>query len=75
MAQRGKSDSVKVSDWGKAKTMAQMLALIGLLSELEVLYWVSLGYLLLYVATVLSVISMAQYLIAAKSHLVSDDLS
>lgn len=65
MAKHGESDTVKVSFWGKAKTMAQMLALIGLLSEFEVLYWVTLGYILLYVATVLSVYSMAQYSVAA----------
>ena len=69
MAKNGQSDTVKVSFWGKAKTMAQMLALIGLLSEFEMLYWVSLGYILLYVATVLSVISMAQYTKAAWQHL------
>ncbi|UAA37289.1 CDP-diacylglycerol--glycerol-3-phosphate 3-phosphatidyltransferase [Paraneptunicella aestuarii] len=78
MATNGQSDTVKVSFWGKAKTMAQMLALIGLLSELEILaigdleipiYWVSLGYILLYIATVLSVFSMMQYFIAAKKYL------
>lgn len=78
MAKNGQSDTVKVSFWGKAKTMAQMLALIGLLSELEVLaiggmeipiYWVSLGYILLYIATVLSVFSMLQYIMAAKKYL------
>ena len=65
MAKHGESDTVKVSFWGKAKTMAQMLALIGLLSEFEMLYWVTLGYVLLYVATVLSVYSMVQYSVAA----------
>lgn len=80
MGQHGHSDTVKVSFWGKAKTMAQMLALIGLLSELEVLvigdfsiplYWVTLGYILLYIATILSVFSMVQYIIAARSYLAS----
>lgn len=65
MASHGESDTVKVSFWGKAKTTAQMLALIGLLSELEMLYWVTLGYVLLYISTVLSVYSMAQYVMAA----------
>ncbi len=69
MAKHGQSDTVKVSIWGKAKTMCQMLALIGLLSELEVLYWVSLGYVLLYIAAALSVYSMAQYLSAAWVHI------
>ena len=75
MSLNGQSDTVKVSFWGKAKTMAQMLALIGLLSELEYLpvgdmtipiYWVTLGKILLYIATVLSVFSMYQYIVAAK---------
>lgn len=76
MAIRGYSAQVKVSIWGKAKTMAQMLAIIGLLSELEYLpvsndltiplYWQTLGYGLLYVATALSVFSMYQYTVAAK---------
>lgn len=70
MGQQGKSDTVKVSFMGKAKTTAQMLALIGLLSELEVfmgvtIYWVTLGYILLYFAAVLSVWSMVTYTIAA----------
>ena len=70
MGQRGKQDLVKVSFLGKAKTMAQMLALIGLLSELEYfmdvqIYWVSLGYILLYFAAVLSFWSMLVYTKAA----------
>ncbi|MBE1301142.1 MAG: CDP-diacylglycerol--glycerol-3-phosphate 3-phosphatidyltransferase [Alteromonadaceae bacterium] len=69
MAKHNESDTVKVSFWGKAKTMAQMLALIGLLSELEVLYWVTLGKILLYISAILSVYSMAQYLSAAWVHL------
>lgn len=78
MAINGQSEAVKVSFWGKAKTMAQMLAIIGLLSGIEILevanmsiplYWVSLGYVLLYIATVLSVISMVQYFLSAKKSL------
>jgi CDP-diacylglycerol--glycerol-3-phosphate 3-phosphatidyltransferase len=51
-----------------------MLALIGLLSGLETfmgfpIYWVSLGYGLLYIATVLSVWSMVSYTKAAWPHL------
>ena len=46
-----------------------MLALIGLLSELEVfmgfpIYWVTLGTILLYIAAVLSVWSMVTYTVA-----------
>lgn len=70
MGQQGKQDLVKVSFTGKAKTMAQMLALIGLLSEMEYfmgirIYWVSLGYILLYFAAVLSFWSMVVYTKAA----------
>ena len=73
MGQQGLRDRVQVSFMGKAKTMAQMLALIGLLSELEYfmgfpIYWVTLGYVLLYFAAVLSVWSMITYTVAfAKS--------
>ncbi|WP_343844025.1 CDP-diacylglycerol--glycerol-3-phosphate 3-phosphatidyltransferase [Bowmanella denitrificans] len=74
MAESGKRDTVQVSFIGKAKTMAQMLALIGLLSELEYfmgfpIYWVTLGKILLIIATVLSVWSMCIYLKAAWKHL------
>jgi len=48
MGQHGSSATVKVSFIGKSKTMAQMLALIGLLSGLEEfmgfpIYWVTIG--------------------------------
>ncbi|WJG11203.1 CDP-diacylglycerol--glycerol-3-phosphate 3-phosphatidyltransferase [Aliiglaciecola sp. LCG003] len=74
MGQKGKSDIVSVSFIGKAKTMAQMLALIGLLSELEYfmgfpIYWVSLGYILLYFAAFLSAWSMVTYTKAAWQNL------
>ena len=74
MAQQGYSDTVKVSFIGKAKTMAQMLALIGLLSGLETfmgfpIYWVTLGHILLYIAAVLSVWSMLVYTSAAWKHI------
>lgn len=76
MGQRGLRDTVKVSYIGKLKTTAQMLALIGLLSGLEVvagfpIYWVSLGYGLLYLAAVLSFWSMITYTKAAWSDLKS----
>ncbi|AWL11733.1 CDP-diacylglycerol--glycerol-3-phosphate 3-phosphatidyltransferase [Saliniradius amylolyticus] len=79
MAESGQKEMVKVSFIGKAKTMAQMLALIGLLSELETfmgvtIYWVTLGHILLWLATALSVWSMAIYLMAAwKFLLVKSD--
>ncbi|RDV23931.1 CDP-diacylglycerol--glycerol-3-phosphate 3-phosphatidyltransferase [Alteromonas aestuariivivens] len=70
MGQRGVRERVKVSFIGKAKTTAQMLALIGLLSGLETfmgwpIYWVTLGHLLLYIASVLSLWSMVVYTMAA----------
>jgi CDP-diacylglycerol--glycerol-3-phosphate 3-phosphatidyltransferase len=70
MGQQGMSDTVKVSMIGKWKTTMQMLALIGLLSGLEIfmgypIYWVTLGYILLYVSAVLSLWSMIVYSIAA----------
>lgn len=79
MSQQGLQDSVKVSFMGKAKTMAQMLALIGLLSELEYfmglpIYWVSLGYGLLYFSAILSLWSMLVYTKAAW-HSLSDGRS
>ena len=66
----GLSSNVKVSFIGKCKTTAQMLALIGLLSGMEYfldfrIFWVSLGYILLYVATILSLWSMWVYTAAA----------
>ncbi|WP_421134604.1 CDP-diacylglycerol--glycerol-3-phosphate 3-phosphatidyltransferase [Alteromonas sp. A079] len=74
MGSSGVRETVKVSFVGKAKTTAQMLALIGLLSGLETfmgfpIYWVSLGYILLYVAAVLSIWSMIVYTKAAWPHL------
>ncbi len=74
MSSQGVRELVQVSFIGKAKTMAQMLALIGLLSGLETfmgfpIFWVSLGYMLLYVAAILSLWSMCSYTIAASKHL------
>lgn len=65
MAKDGLSDTVKVSIWGKIKTMAQMTAIFGLLSHMYEWYWVQLGLGLLYVATILSIFSMIQYIHAA----------
>ena len=70
MGQNGSSATVKVSIIGKSKTMAQMLALIGLLSGLEYfmgfpIYWVTLGKILLYFSAVLSLWSMVAYTRAA----------
>ncbi|MEP4889744.1 MAG: CDP-diacylglycerol--glycerol-3-phosphate 3-phosphatidyltransferase [Aliiglaciecola sp.] len=78
MGQQGKRDVVAVSFIGKAKTMAQMLALIGLLSEMDYfmgfpIYWVKLGYVLLYISTILSTWSMISYTVAAWKSLTSRD--
>ena len=74
MGSNGVREAVKVSFIGKAKKTAQMLALIGLLSGLETfmgfpIYWVTLGYILLYIAAVLSIWSMIVYTKAAWPHL------
>ena len=68
MAELGECTKVAVSIWGKIKTTAQMLALGGMLWRqsfvMEVLAW-----LLLYVAAILTIWSMLQYLKASKSSL------
>lgn len=64
MAGIGKSAQVKVSNMGKYKTAAQMLALIGLIWQ-PVQWLTDLGMALLFVATVLTVWSMIEYLRAA----------
>ncbi|NQY36830.1 MAG: CDP-diacylglycerol--glycerol-3-phosphate 3-phosphatidyltransferase [Alteromonadaceae bacterium] len=72
MSSRGKRDAVAVSDMGKYKTAAQMLALQGLiwnpdydiplmLFELPYQWLMSLAYLLFFVATVLTIWSMVSY--------------
>lgn len=64
MAARGEQNKVAVSQWGKAKTAAQMLAIIGLIWQFHP-WMVTLGYILLYIATFLACSSMVQYLAAA----------
>lgn len=73
MAELGKRANVAVSNLGKYKTIAQMLALIGLIWRPEhwLVSWFSpVGMLLLYVATVLTVWSMYDYLRASWRDLV-----
>lgn len=77
MSEIGASNLVKVSFIGKAKTMTQMLALIGLLSGLDYfmgfpIYWVVLGKILLYIAAVLSLWSMIIYTNAAWKSLLQE---
>lgn len=74
LGSRGLSATAKVSFVGKLKTTAQLMALVGIVSDLEVfmgfpIYWVTLGTGMLYVATLLSVWSMVSYVRAAWPHL------
>ncbi|WP_341504142.1 CDP-diacylglycerol--glycerol-3-phosphate 3-phosphatidyltransferase [Gallaecimonas sp. GXIMD4217] len=64
MAELGKRSRVAVSWVGKFKTAAQMLALIGLLSRYND-FIITTGYVLIYIAMVLTFWSMLSYLRAA----------
>ncbi|MBB6343076.1 CDP-diacylglycerol--glycerol-3-phosphate 3-phosphatidyltransferase [Pseudomonas fluvialis] len=73
MAELGARAQVAVSNLGKWKTTAQMVALVILIANPPQLsVYVVLGYLLLIVAAVLTLWSMAQYLLAAWPHLSSE---
>lgn len=68
MAEIGKRSSVAVSWIGKSKTMAQMLALIGMLWRPNM--WVEYARIgLFFIAAVLTFWSMFQYLKAASKNL------
>lgn len=70
MAELGARAHVAVSNLGKWKTAAQMLALVILLGNPPaVTFWVILGYGLLLVAAGLTLWSMVHYLLAAWPHL------
>lgn len=70
MAELGARAHVAVSNLGKWKTAAQMLALVILLANPPLLtFWVVLGYGLLLVAAGLTLVSMVHYLVAAWPHL------
>lgn len=70
MAELGERAQVAVSNIGKWKTAAQMLALIILLANPPAITsWVMAGYGLLLVSAALTLWSMWQYLRAAKPHL------
>jgi len=70
MAELGARAQVAVSNMGKWKTAAQMLALVILLANPSTLsFWVGAGYTLLIVAAGLTLWSMVQYLAAAWPHL------
>ena len=68
MAQRGDREKVAVSNLGKLKTIAQMVALIGLLWDANIwTFWISI--VLFFTAFVLTLWSMWEYLRAAGSQL------
>ena len=70
MAEIGERAQVAVSNMGKWKTAAQMLALVILLANpSDFSFWVLVGYTLLMAAAVLTLWSMLQYLRAAWPHL------
>lgn len=71
MAELGERSKVAVSWWGKWKTTAQMLALGGLLWRYNN-YMEIASIILLYIAAILTVWSMIQYLQAAKGSLLDD---
>lgn len=68
MAELGERASVAVSMWGKVKTTAQMFALGGLLWRQSFAMEV-ISFFLLYVAAILTLWSMFQYLKASKQSL------
>lgn len=72
MAEIGKRASVAVSWIGKVKTASQMFALWVLIWRYDD-WMVWLGYAAIYIATVLTYWSMAQYLMAAKGDLLSEE--
>ncbi len=73
MAEIGKNTHVSVSYVGKVKTTIQMFAIILLLSQPPDLHnkIVILGYILLYLALILTIWSMCIYLLAARKVLVN----
>ncbi|VEH67755.1 CDP-diacylglycerol--glycerol-3-phosphate 3-phosphatidyltransferase [Rodentibacter pneumotropicus] len=71
MAGLGERNKVAVSWLGKVKTTSQMLALGGLLWRYNI-YMEILAIILLYVAVILTVWSMVQYLDAAKENVLDE---
>ena len=63
MAEIGERANVAVSQLGKIKTAAQMLAIIGLIWQYDS-QMVTLSFVLFYIATILTFVSMLQYLAA-----------
>ncbi|UXN35576.1 CDP-diacylglycerol--glycerol-3-phosphate 3-phosphatidyltransferase [Avibacterium paragallinarum] len=71
MAEIGSRNKVAVSWLGKVKTASQMLALGGLLWRYNALMEIA-GIVFLYIAAILTVWSMLQYLKAAKDNLLEE---
>ncbi|OCG08711.1 CDP-diacylglycerol--glycerol-3-phosphate 3-phosphatidyltransferase [Gilliamella sp. wkB178] len=72
MAQIGKRNNVAVSSTGKIKTIAQMTALTWLLwRPCDLVIYA--GLVALFIATVLTILSMCQYLWIAHSDLLDDE--
>ena len=67
MAEMNRRGIVAVSWFARAKTTIQMVAIVVLIANPPVLErtWVMTGYILLYVAAVMTLISMIMYLRAA----------
>lgn len=72
MAEIGKRASVAVSWVGKVKTVTQMLSLLLLIWRHDEMM-VTVGYIAIYIATILTYWSMLQYLAAAKEDLLSEE--
>lgn len=77
MAEVGQHTSVSVSYIGKCKTVIQIIAIIILLSQPADwhLFWVMIGIVLMYVATILTLWSMVTYLKAAWGTLTESELA
>jgi len=72
MAEVGASSKVAVSVWGKVKTIAQMVA-VGFLIFHDPIFGIPvelIGLILLYIAAILTLISMFQYILAAWPKLI-----
>ncbi len=71
MSEIGRRASVTVSYIGKVKTAVQMIALILLVAFYpETSYWGGLGFILLYVAAILTIWSMVIYILIAWPQLI-----
>jgi CDP-diacylglycerol--glycerol-3-phosphate 3-phosphatidyltransferase len=64
MAEMNRSGSVSVAWFGRVKTTFQMISIAVLLANPPVfeLLWVKIGYVLLYIAAVMTLVSMVAYL-------------